>query len=53
MGVQLICDSCKKPVLSAVPLIMSQNPTAIGGTICLVCLRKRMDRLETPEESSE
>jgi len=53
MGVQLVCDSCRKPVLSAIPLVLSQNPTQIGKTICLACLRKQLDRLEEPAEGVE
>jgi hypothetical protein len=49
MGIQLICDSCHKPVLSVIPIVTQQNPTAISGGICIICLREKMDRLPDPE----
>jgi hypothetical protein len=53
MGVQLVCDACKRPVLSAIPTISGQTPTAISGAICLRCLRERMDRLEVKNVEDE
>jgi hypothetical protein len=43
VGVQLVCDHCKRSVLSVVPIILAQNPTAIGGGYCFRCIAERLE----------
>lgn len=52
MGLQLVCDSCHKPVLSALLLAGAQNPQSVSH-VCIRCVRDRMDQLGEKEAANE